>query len=476
MPLTAPNPEPARVLLVDDEANFRRVLRRELTDAGFAVAEAGRGDEALERLRAEPFDVVLLDLKMPGIEGLGVLREARRAGCGAEVIVLTGHGTIDSVVEAMKLGAFDYATKPCRLAEIELLVSRAADRRRGGSRGGVRTGPQPGTPGGASPAAAADEGEILAASPAIEGVLRLIDKAAPTDAPVLIEGESGTGKELLARRLHSRSRVADGPFIVVNCGAIQDTLILSELFGHEKGAFTGADRQKIGLLEQASLGTAFLDEIGELTPEAQVRLLRFLQFGELRRVGGTNLINVKVRVVAATNRRLLDEAREGRFREDLFYRLHTIQVTIPPLRDRPEEIPALARRFLARSASGRGRAFEPDALALLVGYPWPGNVRELENIVERLAILSEGEAIGRADVLAHFEGLALMGREGAGGAGDRPDAAGAAGSVRTLRELERSEIAAALVRNEGDKVRTAAELGISLKTLYNKIKAYAIQV
>jgi len=400
-------------------------------------------------------DVAVLDLKMPGMSGIEVLREARRKGSLAEVIVLTGHGSIGNVVEAMKLGAFDYLTKPCRLAELELLVSRAAARKRGE--------PAPSETG-AAPAGRGrrrNEPEIVTASPALERVLRIIDKAAPTDATVLIEGESGTGKELLARRLHARSKVG-GPLVVVNCGALQDTLLLSELFGHEKGSFTGADRVKLGLLEKAQGGTAFLDEIGELSSEAQVRLLRFLQFGELRRVGGTRTISVKVRVVAATNRILRDEATEGRFREDLFYRLHTIHISVPPLRERPEDIPLLVERCLTRFEGGRRMA--ADALSLLVGSCWPGNVRELENIVCRLAILSDGQTITREDVWEYFEGLHLEG------------AAITSARIQSLREMERQAVAAALVRNKGDKVTSAKELGIALKTLYNKIKAYNIHV
>jgi DNA-binding NtrC family response regulator len=470
-----------RVLVADDEANFRRVLSRELSSAGFEVVDVGRGDDAIARLAAEPFDVALLDLRMPGAEGMDVLRAARRSGSRVEAIVLTGHGSIDSVVQAMKLGAFDYLTKPCRLAEVELLVGRAARRARGEP---DRTGAAPQPEGSARDAVS----DIAGASPALARVIGIVDRAAPTDAPVLIEGESGTGKELLARRLHARSKVSGGPFVVVNCGALSDALVLSELFGHEKGAFTGADRQRAGLLERAAGGTAFFDEVGELSLEAQVRLLRFLQFGELRRVGSEETRTVRARVVAATNRALADEARAGRFREDLFYRLHTIHVTIPPLRERPGDIPRLAALFLARSAQGAGRRFDDAALALLAEYRWPGNVRELENIVERLAILSSGPAIGAADVREHFDGLALEGatprppspapRTASGRlARPAPPPAGAAPSAsapKTLREMEREAVIEALARTGGDKPRAAEQLGIALKTLYNKIKAYGL--
>ncbi len=444
--------EPIRVLIADDEASLRKLLRKELGRAGLEIAEAGRGDEALKRLREEPFDVLLLDLKMPGMEGLDVLREARRAGSSVEVIVLTAHGSIESVVEAMKLGAFDYLTKPCRLAELELLVARAAARRRGTADEASRA---PGPP------------AFVTRSAAMERTLRIIDKAAPSDASVLIEGESGTGKELLARRLHLGSALADRPLVVVNCGALQESLLLSELFGHEKGAFTGADRRKHGLFEQADGGTVFLDEIGELPLEAQVRLLRFLQFGELRRLGGDELLSVTVRVIAATNRRLREEAAEGRFREDLFYRLQTIHVTVPPLRERPEDIPELVEHFLrGRASDGEPRRLEPDAIALLQGYRWPGNVRELQNIVERLLILTDGPVIRGADVLEYFDGLRVL--DGAGASSDRS-------GFRSLKETERLEIIAALARNEGNKAKTSEELGISLKTLYNKIKAYDLR-
>ncbi|GIW72582.1 MAG: acetoacetate metabolism regulatory protein AtoC [Planctomycetota bacterium] len=457
--------EPLRVLLAEDEPNLRRLLAHELAAVGMSVEAAPRGDEALRLLCERPFDVVVLDLKMPGLHGMEVLREARRAGAGAEVIVLTGHGTIESVVEAMKLGAFDYLTKPCRLDELELLVRRAGARRR------ARAASLPAPPGSAAPVppapgplrAGAAGGELLVLSEGMRRAVQIIDRAAPTDAPVLLEGESGTGKELLARRLHARSQRASGPLVVINCGALQPALLLSELFGHEKGAFTGAERRKRGLLELADGGTAFLDEIGELPLEGQVRLLRFLQFGELRRLGSEQTVQVRVRVVAATHRNLREEMQQGRFREDLFYRLHTIHVRVPPLRERPEEIPALLERFLERSPAGRGRSFEPEAVALLMRYPWPGNVRELENIVERLAILCEGTVITRQAVLDHFEGLRLLGTL------EPPPEPGG-----LLRQMERREIIAALQRHRGNKVKAAAELGIALKTLYNKIKAYGI--
>jgi len=450
---------PPRVLVADDEANFRRVMARELAGAGFEVVEAARGDEAIAKLSQERFDAALLDLRMPGADGLEVLRAARRAGSKVEAIMLTGHGSIDSVVQAMKLGAFDYLTKPCRLSEIELLVARAVKKARGR--------PEEGAAGAGGPA----EGDeaILGSSPALARVTAIIDRAAPTDAPVLIEGESGTGKELFARRLHARSKVAAGPFVVVNCGALSDELILSELFGHEKGAFTGADRQRTGLLERAVGGTVFFDEVGELSLEAQVRLLRYMQFGELRRVGGEETRAAKARVVAATNRSLAEEAAQGRFREDLFYRLHTIHVTIPALRDRKDDVRRLAEVFLARSAQGAGRRFDDEALSLLAGYRWPGNVRELENIIERLAILSTGPVIGAADVREHFDGLTLAGAV----PHDAPPAGAAA--PPTLRDLERDAVEQALERNAGDKVRAAQELGIALKTLYNKIKAFGLK-
>ncbi|MHC4831842.1 MAG: sigma-54-dependent transcriptional regulator, partial [Planctomycetota bacterium] len=391
--MNQPSPAKAvRVLVVDDEPNLRRVMSKELARAGFEVATAASGEEALAQLESQPCDVLLLDLKMPGIGGLEVLRRLRRQGLGCEVIILTGHGSIDSVVEAMKLGAYDYLTKPCRLSEIELLVRRAHDH------------------GSAQPTDTPEDGTLVAGA-SMQPSLRMIDRSAPTEVPVLIEGETGTGKELLARRLHAKSLVAKGPFVVVNCGALQPDLILSELFGHEEGSFTGATKRRVGLLEQADAGTVFFDEIGELPLDAQVRLLRFLQFGEIRPVGSSETRSVKTRFVAATNRTLLEEAKAGRFREDLFYRLNAIHVVVPPLRDRADDIAALVDRCLTRSLQGKGRRFAPDALSLLLRYRWPGNVRELENIVQRMAILSEADVIPKSDVLEYFQGLALGGAQ-----------------------------------------------------------------
>ena len=442
------NTRPTRVLLVDDEATFRTLLQKELSASGFEVEGVGSGPAALEKLGREDFDVMLLDMRMPGLSGLQVLERLQgRSGLKPKVVILTGQGVIDDVVSALRLGAYDYLTKPCALAELEVVLRRAAlarDRRLALPKQTVHG--------------------LITVSPAMVETVALIDKVAPTEATVLLEGESGTGKELLVQRLHQLSGRAGKPFVVVNCGTIEEGLFLSELFGHEKGAFTGATGLKHGLVEQAHTGTLFLDEVGELSLEAQVRLLRFMQFGEFRRVGATATKVVDVRVIGATNRQLAAACEQGTFRLDLYYRLTAIHVCIPPLRDRLEALPAFVSHFQSISLYGEGRMFAPDALALLATYAWPGNVRELQNIVERILILADGPEIDAQTVLTHFDGLARYRNQ-------RPSSG--AQERLTLREVERRTIEAAMVRLSGDKPAVASELGIALKTLYNKLNAYA---
>ncbi|HTU01208.1 MAG TPA: sigma-54 dependent transcriptional regulator [Candidatus Sulfotelmatobacter sp.] len=443
-----------QVLVVDDERPTRFLMERELPRAGFQVMAAESGEQALEQLRARDFDVVLLDLKMPGMGGMEALRRIRDSGAAAEVVVLTGYPDVSTAIDAMKLGAYDYLTKPFKLAEVEVVLRRAADRKRLQKENVAlrrMVAQREGAP------------RIVGRSAAMTGLLETVGRIAATEANVLIEGESGTGKGLVAQAIHQQSRRAEGPFLAINCGGFQDALLESELFGHEKGAFTGASSTKPGLFEVAEGGTLFLDEVAEMSAAMQAKLLQVLDSRELRRLGGTRVQRVDVRIVAATNKHLADEVKAGRFREDLYYRLNVVSLTLPPLRERKEDIPLLVEYLLARLRTSHGptRAISPDAMRQLAEYPWPGNVRELANMVERLIILAPGQVIGTNDLPPTL----------------RPDtAARPASGPLSLSEVERAHIARVLGETRGKKMRAARLLGIDLKTLNKKIKDYGIEV
>ena len=447
--------KPERVLVVDDEDNLRRVLSREIAAMGYAVSEARDAEAALVALEGEESGLVLLDYKLPGRDGLDLLGELRQRWPRTEVIMMTGHGSVETAIAAMKAGAYDFLQKPCHLDELEQLIAKALERRALVVR--------------AERAEALADSSVLppseiewGASPAMARVRSDLHKVAPTDVPVLVLGESGTGKELVARELHALSAVKAGPFVPVNCGAIAPSLVESLLFGHEKGAFTGADKRKLGLVEAADGGTLFLDELGDLPLDLQVKLLRFLQFGEVLRVGATAPVQVSVRVVAATHLDLDEAIAAGDFREDLYYRLGTVRLELPPLRERPGDVALLVERFLSEmAAKGRPRRrFSPEAQETLERYAWPGNVRELRMVVERLSILAEGEVIGADEVALRL------------GTGRKAKI----GELMTIKEAERALVVLALQRFRGDKPAAAKALGVALKTLYNKIKAYEIDV
>jgi DNA-binding NtrC family response regulator len=445
-----------RVLVVDDEEPFRRLLKRELGRKGFSVEVASDGREALGLLRERAFDVILLDVVMPGLDGLSTMKKLREDSAAPAIIVLTGKATVETAVEAMKNGAFDYLTKPYKLDELVVLVNRAHEYGRLSVKNRlleqelVRQ---------ESPV------EFVGGSRQLRGILALIRKVAPTDSPVLIQGESGTGKELVANTIWQHSRRCAAPFIPLNCATFSESLIESELFGHEKGAFTSAVAAKHGLVEVADKGTLFLDEIGEMPLALQPKLLRFLDAGEYRRVGGTRALSVDVRVIAATNRDLRGMIAAGRFREDLSYRLNVITITIPPLRERSDDIPDLARHFLtkySRKMLKPVREFTPEALQALGHYSWPGNVRELENVVERAVILSDGESIGRED-LAVPDASAVT----AAAVTEKP-------GTGSLGEIERDHILRVLREAGGNQSRASQLLGIDRKTLYLKLRKYGL--
>jgi len=441
------------ILIVDDEEGIREYLADALAAEGNTIVTAADGMEALGHLGKQSFDVMITDLRMPGaLDGIDLLRKARAESPEMEVIVLTAHASVDSAVEAMKLGAFDYLQKPIGSpAELRLLVGRAMERRRllalkDQSRREVEAIPP-----------------LTFGDPVMVPVVTAIEKVAPTNATVLLLGESGTGKEVAARTVHRLSVRRDGPFVPVNCAAISETLMESEIFGHEAGAFTGATGSRRGRLELADGGTLFLDEIGELKPELQAKLLRVLQERRFERVGGTRTIQVDVRWIAASNRDLDTMIQEGSFREDLYHRLAVFPVTLPPLRERKEDLLPLAESLLARICVELGRPplrLDDSVGALLREAPWSGNVRELANALERAAILSDGDRLGADDL-----SVAL----------GRPGVASGRRAPRTMAEMEETAIREALEVAGGHRKKAAEILGIGERTLYEKLKYYQIK-
>jgi DNA-binding NtrC family response regulator len=442
-----------RVLVVDDERRQRDILQMILEAEGYETTAAGNGRQALQAAQAEAFDVVLTDLKMPDLNGIELLSEILKLQPAPLVVLMTAHGTIDSAVEAMRKGAFDYLTKPLEKDELLLVLRRAMERihlvrenrmLREQLRDRFRID------------------NIVGAHGSMQDVFRVVRKVANSLSTVLIYGESGTGKELVARALHHESDRRSRPFYAVNVAALPESILEAELFGHEKGAFTGADMRKIGLFEQASGSTLFLDEVGDLKRDLQVKLLRALQEREILRVGGTERIRIDVRIVAATNQDLERAVREGRFREDLYYRLNVIPIVLPALKERRTDIPLLVDHFVAKYAGDRPRSVSEDALKTLMAYDWPGNVRELESVIERALLLGEGEVIVPADLPATVR----AGVSATRGAMDLeiPD------SGINLEALERSLIRKALDKAGGNVSRAARLLGLSRRTLQYRIE------
>jgi DNA-binding NtrC family response regulator len=409
------------ILIVDDEAPFRAVLREILEPQGYRVVEAGNGDEAMDRLARLRVDLVISDQRMPGLDGLTLLRRIRQMPAPPAVVLLTAYGSIPEAVDAVRAGAIDYLTKP--LASPEQLIA-VVER-----------------------ALAMDDDDIAGESRGLREVVETADRVAEKDVPVLITGESGTGKELIARRIHRRSRRAKKPFVAVNCAALPETLAESELFGHERGAFTGAERQRAGRFEEATGGTLFLDEVGELSPAVQAKLLRAIEDHVIRRVGGTRDVDADIRLLAATNRDLSD----GGFRSDLYFRLAVVRLDIPPLRERADDIPSIAQHLLARLATKHGLAvpaLKSDALDALRRHRWPGNVRELRNVLERALVLRGAEPIRAAD-------LAL--------------APAAATLAASHDEVEKERVLEALRQAHGNREHAATLLGVSVRTLYYRL-------
>ncbi|MBS2024811.1 MAG: sigma-54-dependent Fis family transcriptional regulator [Deltaproteobacteria bacterium] len=461
---------PARgtLLLVDDEPANLDSLERIFAREGYRVLLAGSGALALEQLRKEPVDVVLTDLMMPGMSGQELLRAVRAVAPEAEVVLMTAYGTVEAAVLAMKDGAYDFLTKPLRRHAVMKSVAQALEKRRL-----VQENKQ------LKARLAGTAASIVGNAPALRATMEMVRQAAPSAATVLLLGESGTGKELFARAVHEHSQRASGPFVAINCAAIPETILEAELFGHERGAFTGAVARKEGRVERANGGTLFLDEIGELSPSVQAKLLRVLQEGEIERLGGTQVIKVDCRVVAATNRDLAAMVKDGRFREDLFWRLNVIAVNLPPLRDRAEDLPLLANHFLQRAAARNHKPMKgltADALAALESYPWPGNVRELENAIERAVVLSRSAELDTSDLPEAVRQAAQLRASGA----PRPTVSAALGlEGRTLavplgtpmEEIELRVLHETLRHTKGDKNLAAQLLGIAVRTIYRKLES-----
>jgi two-component system nitrogen regulation response regulator NtrX len=444
----------AVVLVVDDEASIRDSLRMVLEFEGFAVEEASGGNAALARLGDRTVDLVVLDVKMPDMDGLEVLRQLRERGHEQPVVVISGHGDLGTAVEATKRGAYDFLEKPLQRERVLLALRNALESYRlSRENQALRSEPD----------------QIVGSSSVMRQLLATVDRAAPTAATVLVTGESGTGKELVARALHERSPRRDRPFVMVNCAAIPDELIESELFGHEKGSFTGAVRRQLGKFVVADTGSIFLDEIGDMSARTQAKVLRVLQSGEVEPVGSERVVRVDVRVIAATNRDLEEEIKAGRFREDLFYRLNVVPIRTPPLRERVEDIPLLVDYFVRRAVAARGyrpRQLTPAAVQTITSLPFRGNVRELQNLVERLLILAPRDPIDRDDVL-----------QTTGGA--QPELGSALAAAKTLREFqetsERLFLLQKLEEHGWNVTRTAEAIDTPRSNLYKKLEQYNIQ-
>jgi DNA-binding NtrC family response regulator len=439
-----------KILAIDDEKNIRHLIRSEFTLEGFEVTTAGSGEEGLTKFNQGQFDVVFLDLKLPGMDGIETLRQLKRQSSGTEVIMITGHGEIQSAVTSMKLGARDYVTKPFKLDELLTLARQVLQDRQactGEERAKVGT------------VCRGDGNMILCPSPAMAKTYKAVRRIASTDTTVLIQGETGVGKDVLATQIHRSSNRHKAPFIVLDCGVLNQNLAESELYGHRKGAFSGADDRKRGLVEKSHKGTLFLDEIGNIDLDLQKKFLRFLETGKFRRVGETEEVQVDTRIILATNIDLYDAVRKGRLRKDLLYRMDVVSLTIPPLRQRPEDIPALVTNMIEiYGAASHAVTIAPETMDILAGYHWPGNIRELRSVVTKTLIFAESDTIRPDDLPRH---LALNQHVPA-----RP--------LKTLEEMEKNHIIAVLAETGGNQSKAAEILGINRKTLYKKIHKFKI--
>lgn len=465
------NTQPSRILVAEDEANLRLVLQKELQRQGHDVRVAPDGEAALRLLEESNVDVLLCDINMPRMDGLELLRRVHMRPNPPEVIMLTGHATVETAIEAMKLGAYDYLSKPYHINELDTLVKRAAEKRR------LRVDNQRLR---AQLARHSEMPEIVHVSDAMREALRLVERVAPSDASVLITGESGTGKELIAHAIHRLSLRKDGSFIDLNCAAFQESLLESELFGYEAGAFSGAKGRKLGLFELADNGTLFLDEVTELPAPLQSKLLRAIETQTFYRVGAVRKVQVNVRIIAATNRDMTQAVADGTFRADLLYRINGFQINLVPLRERPEDIEPLARHLIKQLGGLNPPEITPETLAALSAYPWPGNVRQLRNCLERALLLANDARITTNELppeivnpaanafVPNFTGANAGATSGAGA-----QAEGTPAAVQPpLREVERQQIVSALEQTNWHRGKTAEILGISPSTLYRRLRDY----
>ncbi len=451
-----------KILVVDDEVNFLKLLEYNLNKEGYAVSTALNGEDALNKINEHMPDLILTDLKMPGIGGMEILKQVKEKDKSVQVIMITGHGDAETAVEAMKLGAYDFISKPLRNDELIVTVRNALNSRIliekvTELRSQLET--------------RYDFKNIIGSSGKMKDLFKIMETAIGTSVTVLIQGESGTGKELVAKAIHYNGPRKEGPFVVVNCAAIPETLLESELFGYERGAFTGALERKIGKFEQADRGTIFLDEIAEMTPMTQAKLLRVLESKELERLGGQEVIKVDVRIISATNKELIKEVKEGNFREDLYYRLMVFPIMLPPLRERKEDIPMLISHFMniyAKNAGKEIKNISNEAMAYLMKYSWPGNVRELENVVERAIVMCEGDTINLSHLPVGLEALAGSSMPQLIGGGMQTS------KIVSLENLEAEALKKALDIAGHNISKAAKELGIGRATFYRKAKKFKI--
>ncbi len=440
------------MLVVDDEEAYRNLLEERFGMIGCAVTLCATGEAALEKMKTEPFDVGIFDIRMPGMDGIELFKKSREHQPLTEIIFLTGQATVDMAIEAMKLGAYDFLTKPCQLSELQVVVQKAYEKMLLSEKVNrqhelqLRSGTV----------------NLIGESTGLRKVKELIARVAPTDSTVLIEGESGTGKEIVANAIHQNSERSNSTFVIINCGAVPESLLESELFGHEKGAFTGAVKRKSGLFEIADSGTLFIDEVSEMSPGMQVKLLRVIETGRFRRVGGTNELDIDVRVVCATNKYLKDEIENGRFREDLFYRLNVMSVSLPPLREREGDIPLLVRHFIETSTRPNAHKMSAtsEVLEAFENYDWPGNVRELSNVIERAMILAD-------DSLITLREIPFLDKKS-------PEERSESTASLSLDEVERRHIRLVLDSVRGNKTKASLILGVSRPKLYRKMEKYHI--
>lgn len=456
------------ILVIDDDEQMQFFLKEALQRQGYALTQKTSAEDGLEVLKTDQIDLLLLDVRLPGMSGLQAVEEILKIDPRIPIIIMTAHGTRDSAIEAMRKGAYDYFTKPFRLEEMEIVIRRALDKRRMLAEIERLRGELASTPG---------HSWTTGKSRAMLEVLHLVERAGPTDSTVLIMGESGTGKELVAEAVHERSVRKHRPFVKLNCAAIPETLLESELFGYERGAFTGAQARKIGKFELADGGTLLLDEIGDMTLATQAKILRVLQAREVERVGGTSTIRVDVRIIASTNKELLRSVREGTFRDDLYFRLNVITIAVPPLRERREEIPALVDHFLGEANERLGRTIRrvsSDGMAALMAYEWPGNVRELKNAIERAAVVADGEVITLSSLPQPIRpaGVGLV----AGVASQQWEQPGTVSLDEKIAQLERAFVIEALSRTGGVQAAAARLLGVTERSIWHLVKKHRIEV